>query len=221
AGSGVRSRHRVAGGILNAVSGKAAKTKRGKRRAAPPPPKIPIVITNHGLEARYFAGTVIVEEKAADPDQPNRTFNRARICNVYDRLHNRGENTGLSREQRDAAERYAELREKELGSSRIGGISETGGNLPPWQRSNASDNQMAAMEKLRGLHRIVGPRGELLLGLLIVDNLNVGQIAAQFSYTHPVTGNRIEYSEKVVVGWLQFTLQRTAEHLGIADVRGK
>lgn len=209
------------GGALNTVSGKSSKAKRGKRRSAPQPPKIPIVVTNHGLEARYLSGSVVVDHQAADPDQPNATVSRARVCNTYDRLHNRGENTGLSREQRDAAELYAELRERELGTSRIGGISEAGGNLPAWQRSNATENQMQVMAKLRRLHEVIGPRGQALLGLLVVENLTVSEIAARFSYNHPITGHRVVYSEKVVTGWLQFALQRTAEHLGIVQCPGE
>lgn len=190
------------------------KGKRGKR--GPSIPALPAVLTEHNLVHRYARGDIIVDHKAADPDMPNRTVSRASVCNVYDRLHNRGENTGLSVEERDAAERYAELREKELGGSRIGGISDSGGSLPAWQRSNATENQMQAIAKLRKLHEIVGPRGQALLGALVVDNLSVGEIAARFSYTHPITGRRVDYSEKVVVGWLQFTLRRTAEYFGIA-----
>lgn len=204
------------GGILNAVSGKAAKTKRGKRRAAPPPPKIPVVITTHGLEARYLTGAVIVDHKAADPDQPNQTISRARVSNVYDRLYIRGGPNGISLEQRDAAERYAELREREQGISKIGGISDGGSGKPPWQRSNATDAQMEAILKLRLLHDVVGARGQVLLAALIVDNKSVTEIAAGFTYSHPVTGSTYATSEKVVAGWIQMTLQRVAEHFGIA-----
>lgn len=194
---------------------------RSKKRHRAAEPAIPAVITEHGLEYRLCRGEVVVDHKAADPEQPNRTVSRPVICNVYDRLHNRGANTGLSRDERDAAERYGEWREQELGSSRIGTVGDAGGNVPAWQRTNATEVQIQAIGKLRALHAAVGPRGEALLDLLVVRNMSLGAIAAGFSYKHPITGRQMEYSEKVVVGWLQFTLSLAAVHMGIAPRGGE
>jgi hypothetical protein len=161
---------------------------------------MPLVIEAHGLQARYLRGDVAVVDHP-DPDNPKGVSVRGMRsrCN-YDTLHARG---GLSDAEREAADRYAVLCERELGAQDRS-VASTAGRLPPWMQGHPAMTQVQASAALRGAHAAVGGDGTALLRLYVRDGLAAGEI-----------GKRRKETEAATLGRIKATLLRLAEHWGM------
>lgn len=182
------------------MSKNRAKKRKAARSLPPPPPEppcYPAVISEHGHEARFLGPMDmsaaeewedvpgasrtrnVVVDVTVEPENPNRKLLRSRVMPGYARLHGRG---AISRDHRDACDKYRELREVESGGAWCNG--ESGGSAAPWQRSNASDAQIVAIAQLRRVHEAIGRRGRLLVDLFIIEDLLAKEIAAKLG-EHP------------------------------------
>jgi hypothetical protein len=181
--------------------------KRGKRRPGVAP--LPDVITSTGLEFRYRRGDVEIEH-VADPAQPNRTVSRP-MASAVGRLRAR---RAITVHQANAADKYGELREIETGACWVGG-EQNGARMPFWQKGHPSITQVQASASLRRIHEIVGPRGRLILGMLIVENMDVRSIAMAHGRVDPLSRAKTPASEQLVKGWVDAVLTRLVEHFGL------
>lgn len=197
---------------MNAIN---TKPKKNKKKPGLRVPVVPLVITENGLDFRYRRGDVVVDRKAADLDQPNRTISRPMAVTAYLYLAERG---SITVEQRAAAERYLELREIESGASWQNG-ERLGSSLPAWQRTNATETQMQAVAKLRAAHLAIGKRDRVILNQLLVENLNATAIGHRCSRIDPLTRTRKPVDYKVVIGWISAALERLVEHWGLDPVQ--
>nr|WP_321986161.1 hypothetical protein [uncultured Lichenicoccus sp.] len=137
---------------MNAMATKPIQpARRAKKRGRLAAEALPSVVTEHGLELRYSRGDVAVEHRAPEVDDPNRTVSRPLAVSASDRLFNRG---AITKPQHLATQRYAELREAELGARWQNGEA-NGGSRAFWDRLPATETQVQAATNLRRLHDIL------------------------------------------------------------------
>ena len=191
--------------------------RRGNKRARPAAEALPSVITEHGLELRYGRGDVTVEHRAPEVDDPNRTVSRPLAVSASDRLFNRG---AISKPQHLATQRYAELREAEIGARWQNGEA-NGRNPHQWQKGHPVLTQIQAATNLRRLHEALGGRARVIVTLLIVDNLPVSGIAVRFGRNDPITRRRIPADERRLMGEVDAVLTRMVEFWGLDNDAGR
>jgi len=178
--------------------------KRAKRRPTSTLPPLPGVILEYGLEHRYAQDRVEVQRGIADPDDPNRTINRARATCSYERLAKR---RAITEPHRQASEKYLTLREQESGGRWVNGENVASpSDSRPWELDGATVQQLAAVVALRNAHRALGSSARGIVSLLVVDNLHVAALAERFGR-----------DEKVVMGEVRAALTRLCEYWGIED----
>ena len=172
-----------------------------KRRKARPrlSGAVPLLIEEHSLHARYSRGEIEVYD-GAEPENPNRTVRRGRRVCAYDQMERVG---AISEDQRDAADRYAILREQELGASWLNG--EPNGRAPsPWQKGNPTQTAIHASATLRSVHEVLGQQARTVLNLLIMQNMDAKAIAAHLGINPSVAKGRVDAA-----------LTRMVEHWGV------
>ena len=163
------------------------------------PPAIPAVIEHQALQARWRRGEVVIERAPAEPGQPRSM--RLRATCAYDRLHARG---GITDPQREAADRYAALREAETGA-RWRPSAPTGIRTPRYADSgHPIISQVQAAAQLRRVHEVLGRQARAVVALLVVDNLPVKEIA-----------ERHRVGPDIAMGMVLAALTRLAEHWGM------
>ena len=168
-------------------------------RRLPATPPVPALIEHDALQARWRRGEIVVERGPAEPGQPRPM--RLRATCAYDRLHARG---GITDPQREAADRYATLREAETGA-RWRPSAPTGIRAP--RNADAGHpilSQVQAAAHLRRVHETLGRQARAVLALLVVDNLPVKEIA-----------ERQRVGPDVAMGLVLAALTRLAEHWGM------
>ena len=173
----------------------------GRSRKAAAVGAIPLVISAHGLEARWRRGDIVVDHRAPDEPDPNRSVSRARVVAVYDRMAARGQ---ITFGQREAAERYAILREVETGAKWTNGeVIRTANH---WEKGGIAQRQLQATEQLRGIRAALGARLQAVIDLLVIENKSAAEI-----------GERFEVHHQAGAAWIVAALERLREHLDISD----
>ena len=176
--------------------------------AKPARPNVPLVISEHGLSSRYERGEIEVVHDAADPEQPNVTVSRARRVCVYDRLAARD---AITEFQREAADKYAVLREQETGASwQNGELVAT--NRSPWQKGHPSQTAVGAAAEMRRVHATLGKRGTAIVHALVVENCTPEQIGLRYENA---CGDPT--AERVVRAWVVAYLERLVELWSLDD----
>lgn len=152
-----------------------------------------------GPRIQHKNGRLEVDGDATDPDRPNHaTIKRARVKCHYDVLFFTG---GLTKAEREAADRYAVTCEREAGArERQDGPSQ---HSAPWSRAPAL-TAVQASASLRAVHAVVGTDGTALLRLYVRDNTSCAEIARR----------RAERQE-MTMGRIRAALSRAAEHWGM------
>ena len=173
----------------------------GRSRKAAAVGAIPLVVSAHGLEARWRRGDIVVDHRAPDEPDPNRSISRARVVAVYDRMAARGQ---ITFGQREAAERYAILREIETGAKWTNGQMVRSPNA--WEKGNVSDASVKAAEQLRGIRVALGDRLRLVVELAAIKNNSPAEIGQRFGAGH-LAG----------AAWIVAALERLREHLVISE----
>ncbi len=187
-------------------------TKRARDRAIaqsmpPLPPPIPQLIVTHGLELRFRRDEVVVNHKAADEPNPNNTISRPQVCSAYDRMLNRSE---MKKHQHLACERYAVLREIELGAKGQAGSS-FGRNPNAWEKGHPSRTMYQASADLREIHKLMSRQQRSMITLFIIENMAIKDI-----------GERLDMNGQEAKGQIFAALDRMAEHFGFDQVvRGR
>ncbi len=200
---------------MSAISTSRTKRRSREKRA----PGVPLVISDHALDARYSRGEIAVEHCAPDVGEggnPNRNISRARVVWSYDRLHNCG---AIDDDQRDACDKYAMLSEQERGASwQSGEIA--GGRRPAWQKGHPILTAIQATAALRSVNKALGNQARALVVLLVVQNLTVREIARRFKRVDvDADGQKTirTIDEKQVMGHINAALTRMAEHWEMVD----
>ena len=200
------------------------KSKRKQRAAYPPPPppppaepKYPAVIALHNQQLRHLDHAIkvidealldfadasavrnIVVEKTTEPDNPNRPLLRARVSPTYARLYALRR---ITRDQKDACEKYLSLMEVAAGGRWINGTGR--GAVPAWQRMHAGEKQIRASAQLQSVRQVIGTYARLLLDLMIGQGLPVRDIAA-----------RLKTDPTDMIGQIKIILTRMVEHWGL------
>lgn len=182
-------------------AGRKAAVRRRARRFTKPPTVVPAVIELHGLRLRFERGDLVVEHKP-DPERPNVTVSRARARPAHARLL---ATHSITAQEHDAAEHYAELLERAAGAA--GGTDALGVYVPGWQRGTPTQDQLDACEALREAHNLLGVRARVMVAMLVVGDMDVKDIAAQFAQ-----------NDQRTLGELAGALARCAELWGLAPV---
>ena len=181
------------------VGGKSSRNAYGSKTAP-----VPQMITLLNLDTRYKRGDVRIDHNAADEPNPNVTISRPVAVAAYDRLRRRNE---ISKEQHMAAERYAMLREAELGAEwKPGEIVVR--DPSPGQKGYPTETQAQASHALRKVHERIGRRARMILGWLVVDNVLVKNIA-----------ERLKINPQAAMGEVVAVLSLLAEHFGFEAPR--
>ena len=148
-------------------------TKNGRTKNRARGYRVDPIAQSYDLGAKPSRVTV---ETVADPEAPNRTITRGRIVPLYDIAWRKG---WLSDDRREAADKWAILRERAAGA-RDGG-AQAAGVTAPWRRVPASEAQLIALGEVRRAREAMGEHGEALLIAWIEQGQAVEVIAAQLT----------------------------------------